>query len=316
MKQNLDANDLLLFALVADTGSFSRAAERAGLPKSHVSRHIADLEEQLGERLFARSTRSLALTEFGAGLLEHARRVSDDVQAALSFTQRRQGKPGGRLRVSMPPDFSERMVLSSFFLQFATDYPDIRLELDLSARRVDLVTEQFDLAIRIANRLPDDATLVARCLSDLPVALYASPAYLARFGRPRTPAQLLEHHVALRLAASNGETPLWRLSQGDAVWEGLPEGPLTCNSTVLLLQLACHGLGVGQFTERFARQAVEEGLLERVLPQWLAQPVTVWAVTPGRRLVTARTHAFIEALRLALDGCARADEQPGLERLA
>lgn len=304
---DVDANDLLLFARVVETGSFSRAAERTGLPKSTVSRRITALEQQLGERLLARSTRQLAVTDFGQGVLEHARRLAEEVEGAAAFAQFRQAKPRGRLRVSMPPDFSEKLVLTTFFLQFCSDYPEIRLELDMSPRNVDLLSEQFDLAIRISPRLDDDATLVARKLSELPSALYASPAYLARYGRPKTPDDLLKH-TALHMVASNGEPIRWKLQRGHDHWEGLPPGPLATNSMGLTLQLASHGLGIAQFTGRIALPSVEMGLIEQVLPEWAAPPVTVWAVMPGRRLIPTRTRVFVDALGRALQNCTEAYE--------
>src|SRR5688572_7932746 len=134
---NLEPNDLLLFARVADEGSFSRAAERVGLPKSTVSRRIAALESQLGERLLLRTTRKLTITDFGHSVLEHANQVATEVEAASSLAQHRQVRPSGRLRVSMPGDLAN-VVLGPLMAKFIVDYPDISLELDLSPRRVDL----------------------------------------------------------------------------------------------------------------------------------------------------------------------------------
>ena len=147
---SLDANDLILFAQVMETASFSRAAERSGLPKSTLSRRITLLETKLGERLLTRSTRRLAITEFGERILEHARRLLEETEAASAMALHRQGVPRGVLRVSMPPDFVE-LDLTPFLLQFAASYPEVRLELDLSPRRVDLLAERFDLAVRVAS---------------------------------------------------------------------------------------------------------------------------------------------------------------------
>jgi DNA-binding transcriptional LysR family regulator len=302
----LDANDLLLFAHVAEAGSFSRAAEQVGLPKSTISRRIAALETRLGERLLARSTRKLALTEFGHGIFEHARRLQEEAQAAVAFAQHRQVKPRGRLRVTMPPGFSDKLILSTFFLKFCADYPEVRLELDMSPRRVDLLAEQFDLAIRIAGSLPDDATLVARRLADMPNSLYASPAYLNRYGRPQTPDDL-HKHTGLHLLGNSSDTPPWRLTRGKEVWEGLPEGPLAANAIDLIMQLTSHGLGIAQFTDRFAQPAVDAGFLERVLPDWSGPPVTVWAVMPGRKLMPTRTRVFLDALIAELLACSEAE---------
>ncbi|MDP5241173.1 LysR family transcriptional regulator [Uliginosibacterium sp. 31-16] len=295
---NLDANDLLLFARVMDAGSFSAAAERASLPKSTVSRRIAALEARLGERLLTRSTRRLALTEFGTEILEHARRLQEETEAVSAYAQHRQTAVRGRLRVSMPADFGE-WILGPLFLQFAASYPEVRLELDLSPRRVDLIGEQFDLALRVAPRLPDDATLVARRLCTLESGLYASPAYLKHFGSPSHPDELMRH-TALQLVGSSGEAQRWRLTQGKDVWEDLPAGPLAANSVGLLRLLASHGLGVAGLSERFVASSVADGLLVRVLPGWQLPTMTVWAVMPGRRLIPARTRVFLTALEGAL----------------
>ncbi|NSL53889.1 LysR family transcriptional regulator [Uliginosibacterium aquaticum] len=295
---DLDANDLLLFARVMDAGSFSAAAERSGLPKSTVSRRIAALETRLGERLLTRSTRRLLITEFGQGILEHARRLQEEADAVSAYAQHRQAAVRGRLRVSMPADFGE-WILGPLFLQFAASYPEVKLELDLSPRRVDLIGEQFDLALRVAARLPDDATLVARRLCTLESGLYASPAYLKHFGTPTRPDELMRH-TALQLVGSNGEAQRWRLTRDQEVWEDLPMGPLAANSVSLMRLLASHGLGVAALSERFVADAVANGLLLRVLPDWQLPSMTVWAVMPGRRLLPARTRAFLGALENAL----------------
>ena len=295
---SLDANDLILFAQVMESGSFSRAAERTGLPKSTLSRRITTLETKLGERLLTRSTRRLAITEFGERILEHARRLLEETEAASAMALHRQGVPRGVLRVSMPPDFVE-LDLTPFLLQFAASYPEVRLELDLSPRRVDLLAERFDLAVRVASRLPDDSTLVARKLCELANGLYASPAYLARYGIPEKPQDLLEH-IGLRLIGGNGDALPWRLSRGAEQWEGMPDGPLAANSPRLQRDLARHGMGIVGIDDRFAQNWVEQGLLERVLPEWALPAVTIWCVTPGRRLLPARTTAFIDMLRIAL----------------
>lgn len=295
---SLDANDLILFAHIMDAGSFSKAAERTGLPKSTLSRRITALETKLGERLLTRSTRRLAITEFGERILDHAKRLLEETEAASAMALHRQGTPRGVLRVSMPPDFRE-LDLTPLLLQFAASYPEVRLELDLSPRRVDLLAERFDLAVRAASRLPDDGTLVARKLCEMTNGLYASPAYLKRYGIPASPPDLLDH-IGLRLIGGNGETQPWRLARGAETWEGLPNGPLAVNSPGLQRDLAAHGMGIVALDERFAEKMLEQGLLQRVLPEWCLPSVTLWCVTPGRRLLPTRTSAFIEMLRATL----------------
>ncbi|GAA4414020.1 LysR family transcriptional regulator [Quisquiliibacterium transsilvanicum] len=293
-----DANDLLLFACVMEAGSFSRAAQRCGLPKSTVSRRIAALEAGLGERLLTRTTRQLAITEFGERILDHARRLLEETEAAHALAQHRQAAPRGTLRVSLPPDFDE-LNLPALLPGFVAVHPEVRVELDLSPRRADLVAERFDLAVRVAARLPDDATLVARRIADLGYGLYASPDYLERAGRPVSP-QELPSHAGLRLIVSGGEVQPWRLASGAERCEVLPSGPLAANSIGLLRELAARGMGIAGLSERQAAPLLASGRLERVLPDWRLPTMTVWGVTPGRRLTPARVDAFLEAVRAAL----------------
>lgn len=295
---SLDANDLLLFALIIETGSFARAAERADLPKSTLSRRLTALEAKLGERLLTRSTRRLTITEFGERILDHAKRLLEETEAATAIAQHRQATPRGVLRVSMPPDFVE-LDLTRLLLQYAAAYPEVRLELDLSPRRVDLLAERFDIAIRAASRLPDDTTLVARQLCQMNNGLYASPAYLTRYGEPSSPAEL-PGHIGLGLIGGNGEALPWRLTRHDEIWEGTPNGPLAANSPGLQRDLAAHGMGIVGLTEHFAKNLLAQGLLKRVLPEWQLPGVTLWCVTPGRRLLPARSTAFIELLHSVL----------------
>src|SRR6476661_7252030 len=133
---DIEANDMLLFARIVEAGSFSKAAQRLDLPKSTVSRRIALLEASLGERLLQRTTRRLMLTEFGESLLEHARKVADEVEAAGALAQHRQAEPSGKLRISMPGDFAN-LYLTDLIADFVARYPAVSLELDLSPRRVD-----------------------------------------------------------------------------------------------------------------------------------------------------------------------------------
>ncbi|MFL6625396.1 MAG: LysR family transcriptional regulator, partial [Vitreoscilla sp.] len=208
-----DADDLLLFARVAESGSFSRAAERVQLPKSTVSRRIAALEKRLGERLLQRTTRKLVITEFGQGVLDHARAMSEEVDAALAFALSRQARPSGRLRVSMPGDFASN-ALERSLAQFIRDFPQVSLELDLSPRRVDLIGENFDLAIRMGT-LPDDSQLAARRLAVFTTGLYAAPSLLREHGEPLAP-EALHTMPALMLLSRSGDAVAWELSRREA----------------------------------------------------------------------------------------------------
>ncbi|MDO9166015.1 MAG: LysR family transcriptional regulator [Rhodoferax sp.] len=306
-RSNIDPNDLLIFAHVAELGSFSRAAEKMSLPKSTVSRRLAALEQRLGERLLLRTTRRQTLTEFGLQLLDHARQVASEVDAVSALSESRQALPSGRLRVSMPSDFAN-LLLADSLAAFVAMHPGIALELDLSPRRVDLLGEGFDVAVRMGE-LPDDGLLAARRLNVFSAGLYASTNYLREHGQPATPEDLV-HHQAVRLLGGNGEPVMWTLSQGDARWEGVPPGRVTANAPELLIRLARAGAGIAAVPDYFALPDVRQGTLHRVLPGWHLPSHIASAVFPGRKLMPAKTRVFIDMLQTALGGVSTAVDHP------
>ncbi|MBC3883843.1 LysR family transcriptional regulator [Undibacterium griseum] len=290
----LEANDLLLFARIVEEGSFSKAAIRLTVPKSTLSRRITALESHLGERLLLRTTRKLSVTDFGQSVLQHAQQVQEEVAATLALTQHRQAEPSGRLRISMPADFANQE-MSLLLSKLCRRYPQIALEIDLSPRRVDLIGENFDVAIRVGD-LPDDASLAARGLAVFQSGLFASPAYLQQHGTPAEPEALMEHDT-LRLAGRNGEPAIWRLQRDSEKWEGIPPGKATANSPELLTRLALNGEGIIMLAHHFAHRFVQSGELLTVLGDWKLPDINVWAVFPGRRLMPARTRVFLDALQ-------------------
>lgn len=296
--EQLNPNDLLIYARVADTGSFSKAAERLGLPKSTVSRRVAFLEEQLGERLMVRSTRRSSFTEFGLQLLEHARQVAAEVDAVSALREHRQAQPSGRLRVSMPGDVAVYL-LEDMLAAFAAMHPGVSLEIDLSPRRVDLLAEGFDVALRF-GALPDDATLAARKLATLSNGLYASTDYLAEYGTPRVPQDLPQHR-GLLLLQRNNEPLLWTLKKDAETWQGAPPSSFAANSPDLLVRMATRGSGIVAVPDRIAQSLVKRGKLRRVLSDWSMPRADAWAVFVGRRLMPTKTRAFIEMLQAALN---------------
>ncbi len=314
-----DADDLLLFARVAEAGSFSRAAERVQLPKSTVSRRIAALEKRLGERLLQRTTRKLVITEFGQGVLDHARALSEEVDAALAFALSRQARPSGRLRVSMPGDFAST-ALEKPLAGFIRDFPDVSLELDLSPRRVDLIGENFDLAIRM-GALTDDAQLAARRLAVFTTGLYAAPSVLSAHGEPLTP-DALRTMPALMILSRSGDAIAWQLSAREApgtaaaaksrrgdtpvVHTIVPQQHVRANSPDVLIRLARSGAGVVAVADFFAEPYLASGELQRILPDWCLPDADCWAVFPGRRLMPAKTRAFIDMLATTMSVCSKA----------
>lgn len=295
--EQLSADDLLVFARVAEAGSFTAAAERLGRPKSTVSRRVTALEEQLGERLLNRTTRQMHLTDFGRALLEHAQQVAQEVESAWALSEQRKLEPSGRLRVSIPGDFAN-LFLVDMLAAFSALHPKVSLELNLSARRVDLLAEGFDLAVRI-GQLQDDSLLVARRLAQLDSGLYASADYLLAHGEPKTPEQLTDHQ-ALLLRSSSGQLQQWELESGDGKWTAETQARIQANTPELLMHLACSGAGIVALPHRIAQTRVKANQLNRILPDWQLPSVMVWAVFPGRRLLPTKTRAFIDMLVAAL----------------
>lgn len=287
---DVEPNDLLLFARIVEAGSFTRAADRVNLPKSTVSRRLALLETTLGERLLQRTTRKLVVTEFGASLYEHARRLADEVEAAGALAQHRQGEPSGKLRISAPGDFANS-TLNHVIARFLERYPAVTLEMDLTPRRVDLVAENFDIAIRMGD-LPDDATLSARPFILEQPGLFASPAYLGRHGIPEHPDDLATHDVLCILSRSGGPMP-WTLIRGKVRWQRALPSRLTANSPDLLARIAARGAGIALSSTLFAEPYMQTGELVRVLPEWEMPTANGWAVFPSRKLMPAKTRAFL-----------------------
>jgi DNA-binding transcriptional LysR family regulator len=266
------------------------------LPKSTVSRRIALLEASLGERLLQRTTRRLMLTEFGASLLEHARKVVEEVEAAGVLAQHRQAEPSGKLRVSMPHDFAN-FGMSPLLASFMARYPAVSLELDLSPRRVDLVAENFDVAIRMGD-LPEDSTLHARRVVINRLRLYAAPSYLATRGIPEHPDDLAGHDLLCILSRNGGPAP-WVLLRGKVRWERPLPARLTANSPEMLARVARGGAGIAASSQLFAEPFVQTGELVRVLPEWDMPEDSGWAVFPGRRLMPAKLRVFLDMLESA-----------------
>lgn len=289
----LSADDYILFATIVEQQTMVRAADFLVMPKATVSRRLSNMESALGQKLLIRTTRRLTLTDFGQEFLEHCRRVAEEVAAAQDFVRSRDAQPRGRLRVSMPGDYA-RQHFSRAIATFVEAYPKIELDLDLSSRRVDLIGEHFDLAIRMGD-LADNATLVARKIDEQHFALYASPIYLALHPEPHHPDDLT-HHAAVRLLSDRGSAIPWQLINGNAEWAGVPPGRLTLNSPDMIRQLLLDGAGIGALPCSFATGDVRLKRLIRILPDWSLPAVPAWAVMPMRRYLPTKTRALLEHL--------------------
>ncbi|MDQ5897640.1 MAG: hypothetical protein QG612_1726 [Pseudomonadota bacterium] len=289
-------NDMALFVEVARAMSFRRAAEAMGIPNSTLSRRVSALEKAIGLRLMHRTTRRLELTEAGQIYYERCKRIVEEARLAHEQLGELLAQPSGVLRASLPVDFANS-TLAPLIAEFARRHPGIRFEFDLTPRRVDLVSEPFDVAIRMGAS--EDSTLVARLLATLGTHLYASPAYLLRVGEPGQPADLGTHDgLSLKTAART----VWKLSRPgtDQAVEIDIGGRFQLNSVGLLRRLATLDLGIALLPDIVVAEDLAAGRLQRVLPDWQGPPTPVYAMTETR-LLPAKTQRFIEFLRERLD---------------
>lgn len=283
-------NDMALFVEVVKAMSFRGATAATGVPNSTLSRRVTALEKSIGLRLLHRTTRKIELTEAGQLYFERCKRIVDEANLAHEQLGEMLAQPSGVLRASMPEGFAN-IFLAPLIAEFARSHPGIRFELDLSSRPVDLVTEPVDVAIRMGE--PPSSNLIARRLAVLPRYLYASPAYLDAAGEPRQVADLARHEC-LRLRAS--ESDRWSLLQGDTREEVVVGGRFLLNSVSMIQRLATRDMGIAVLARDIVADDVAAGRLRRVLPDWQATPIPVYALTETR-LLPAKIQRFIDFLR-------------------
>jgi DNA-binding transcriptional LysR family regulator len=284
-------NDMALFVEVANTMSFRRAADATGVPNSTLSRRINALEKAVGLRLFHRTTRKVELTEAGQLYYERCRRIVDEARIAHEQLGEMLAQPSGVLRASLPVDFAT-IYLAPLIAEFARRYPGISFDFDLTPRRVDLVSEPFDVAIRMGELT--SSNLIARLLARLPVQAYASPRYLELSGEPSHPSHLAQHECLGFPKA--GKWTLRREAENVEVDVG---GRFMVNSVGMFRRLATLDLGVILLPEEIAAEDLAAGRLRRVLPGWQGNPIPVYALTETR-LLPAKTQRFVEFLQQKL----------------
>ncbi|MDR6788017.1 DNA-binding transcriptional LysR family regulator [Sphingomonas sp. BE138] len=285
-----------IFAKVAETGSFARAAQELGLANPTVSKAIARLEARMGVTLLNRTSRRLALTEGGRAVLPRATRLLREGEAAEDEAKEQSAVPRGRVRISVPVSFGIGY-MAAILPAFMAAYPEVTLDLALSDRHVDLVAGGFDLALRIARL--EDSSLVARRLCTVRLLLVASPGYWNRVGRPTHPAQLARHRA---LAYSGAANPgVWRLTHPQFGEEAIaPPVVLWADNADVLTPALLAGQGVAMQPEFLVWRELLAGTLEVVMPDWAAPVLALHLVMPPSTLRPLRVQAAIDHLAHAL----------------
>ena len=291
--------DLALFVRVADTGNLSRAGRELGYAQPTVSRVIGAMEDRLGVKLLIRTTRKVTPTEAGSALLERARTVLADLEDAENAARGANGL-SGVLRIATPVTFGAREIAPRL-APFLHAHPALRVELLMADRRVDLIDEGVDLAIRLG--VLDDSSFVSRRLATAPRYLVASPAYIALHGSPRVPADLQGHDIV------SGRAPgveVWTLRHAVTGETTLKlGGRVVATSTEGVLAAAVAALGIAMVSAFACRAELQRGDLVRLLDDHSLSPIDVHALLPAGRRVPGKTRAFTEYLARALDEAAR-----------
>jgi len=289
-----DLNDLYFFAAVVEHGGFSAAGRALGVPKSRLSKRVAQLEERLGVRLLQRTTRRFVVTEVGERFYAHCRAVLEEAQAAQDAVDELRAEPRGVVRLSCPVSLAQT-VLAHVLPDFLAQYPKMQVRLLSGNRRVDVIGEGYDLAIRVRNKLDTDANLVIRTFGLSRTKLVASPALLKAQGRPIQPDDLARL-PALSMSEHEG-AQLWELIGANGEQTSVEvQARLITGDFAVLLEAARRGMGVALLPEFVCAPAITAGELEVVLPEWSVPEGTMHFVYPSRRGMLPGVRALVDFL--------------------
>ncbi|MDE2441092.1 MAG: LysR family transcriptional regulator [Betaproteobacteria bacterium] len=291
----LDA--MQLFVRVAELGSFAAAAQQVGVARSVVTRQIAGLEAHLGIKLMARSTRRLTLTSAGTAYLEKCRVILNLVEAAEIGVAEERQTPRGSIRISLPLSYGLKR-LAPLLLDFTRRYPEVVLDMDYSDRRINLIEEGIDLAIRVTRRL--DAGDVARRIGASRMLLLAAPDYLSRHGMPRHPSELV-HHVCLGYTNA-GSAMAWQFIIDGQLESFHVRSRLNANNGEVLTEAAAQGLGITCQPDFIAETFLASGRVVEIMADFPVPELGIYAMLPSNRHVPHRVRVLMDNLaeRLAV----------------
>ncbi len=285
-----ELDDLRTFVEVVDSGGFNRAARRLGLSKSIVSRRISRIEADLGTRLISRTTRGIGPTEAGLEFKLRCERILAELDEAREAVAHQAGEAVGRLRLSVPLSFGVRHV-APVLAELVRRHPRLELDVSFSDRLVDLVGERYDAAIRIGTLR--DSSLVARRIAGVRAVIVASPGYIARHGRPETPADLLVHECLLYTGRSAAE---WQFRAGKRSISIRPNGRLRTDTGEAMVQWAVAGLGIAEAPSFLVSDAIEGGALVPLLQDYATPGFGIHVVRPPGTHVPGKVRVAIDLL--------------------
>jgi DNA-binding transcriptional LysR family regulator len=289
-----DLNDMYYFAEVVDRGGFAAAGRELGIPKSKLSRRVAELEQRLGVRLLQRTTRKLSLTEAGELYHRHAVAMREQAEAAEEAVAVVQNEPRGTIRVTCPTTLAQTTV-GPILPKFMQDHPHVRIDMIVTNRVIDLVQEGVDVALRVRASVDDSGSLVVKRLSPTYGLLVASPQLLARQGRPQTPDDL-QKLSTVAMSAADGRAS-WQLRGPNGREFTLQHKPcFTADDLLTLRYFVLDGTGMCVLPDYMCHRDIREGKLEEVLPGWAPPTAVIHAVFPSRRGLVPAIRRFLDFL--------------------
>lgn len=279
------------FVAVAELQSFSGAAKRLGLSTAQVSRQVVKLENRLGSKLLNRTTRVVALTDTGETFYRHCQPILEELNAAERVITDLQAKPSGKLVMTAPVTYGER-IIAPVINDIAAAHPELEIHLNLTNQLVDLIHEGYDLAIRLGSL--EDSSYIARRLSSRAWHMAASPGYLAKYGTPHSISELPQHQCIL------GTSDNWKIARQGKAELVRVKARMRCNSGVAVVDAALKGLGIVQLPDYYVSPYLASGELVEVMPSFQIADEGIWAIYPSSRHLSPKVRLVIDALVEAL----------------
>ncbi|MFV1984976.1 MAG: LysR family transcriptional regulator [Thiohalomonadales bacterium] len=288
----MDLNQLLVFAKVAENQSFTKAAKELGMEKSTVSSKVSQLEKRLGLRLLNRTTRLVTLTEEGEGYYQYCHQIVNTAREADHYADTLTNEPQGVLRISVPLDFG-LLLVHQLVKPFMREYPNLKIDLFVIDREVDLIAERYDIALRIGPGLLKDSSLIGKKLFNVKMGLFASPQFLSEYGEPKTPDDLQNTPFVI---FTKQQEPVFEFSSGFMPEDFKVSGNLKINDILISKEAALSGLGIAIMPVAIAQAEIKLQKLKPILPEYDLPPMALFAVYPSRQWMPSKLKVFLKYL--------------------